>query len=120
DEWYINLNLFKFYVDEEIDYPKRKMPIEYDFKSARTYVTLLKLPKGWKVSDLPENKSFHNAVWGFDIKYDSKNNYVVLTQEFDNDHLLLTNDQFQQFNKVLENLYPQYKKILTLAKITSP
>jgi len=120
DEWYINLNLFKFYVDEEIDYPKRKMPIEYDFKSTRTYVTLLKLPKGWKVGDLPENKSFHNGVWGFDIKYDSKNNYVVLTQEFDNDHLMLTNDQFEQFNKVLENLYPQYKKTLTLAKISTP
>jgi len=120
DEWYLNLNLFKFYVDEEIDYPKRKMPIDYDYKSMRTYVTMLKLPDGWKASDIPENKSFHNAVWGFDINYDTKKNYVVLTQEFDNDHLMLTYDQFEPFNKVLENLYPQYKKTLTLSKSSAP
>jgi hypothetical protein len=116
DDWYLNLNLFKFYVDEEIDYPKRKMPIEYSFKTTRVFVTLLRLPKGWKVSDLPGNKSFHNSVWGFDLKYELKNDYVVLMQEFDNDYLMINNDQFEQHNKVLENLYPQYKLILSLTK----
>ncbi len=120
DEWYLNLNLFKFYVDQEIDYPKRKMPIQYDFKSVTNYVVLLKLPKGWKVGDLPESKSFHNPVWGFDMTYDVEGNYVVMAQRFDNDQLLLTSDQFEQFNKVLENLYPQYKKTLTLSKSSAP
>jgi hypothetical protein len=120
NEWYLNLNLFKFYLDEEIEYPKRKMPIEYDFKSVRTYVTLLKLPNGWKVSDLPENKSFHNSVWGFDLKYEVEGDYVVLTQQFDSDQIMLTSDQFEQSNKVLEYLYPQYKKTLTLLKNPAP
>lgn len=116
DEWYLNLNLFKFYVDEQIDYPKRKMPIEHDFKWTKTYVTLLKLPEGWQTGGLPEGKSFHNTVWGFDLRYEIKGGYVVLTQRFDNNHLILNSDQFAASNQVLENLYPQYKKTLTLVK----
>jgi hypothetical protein len=116
DEWYLNLNLFKFYVDEEIDYPKRKMPIEYNFKYIKRYITLLKIPPGFQVESIPEGKSFHNNVWGFDLTYEQKGNWLILTQEFDNDHLQITSDQFEAWNKVLENLYPLYKETVSLTK----
>jgi hypothetical protein len=119
DEWYLNLNLFKFYVDEEIDYPKRKMPIAYNFKYISKFVTLLKIPEGYQVESVPESKSFHNNVWGFDLKYELKGNWLILTQQFDNDHLQITNDQFEAWNKVLENLYPLYKETISLSKSTS-
>ncbi len=115
-DYYMNLNLFKFFVSEEIDYPKRKIPIEYSFKSVKKYVTLLKLPDGFKVSYLPQGKSYHNSVWGFDLKYEQKGNWVILTQEYDNDELLLTPDKFENWNKVLENLFPLYKETLSLSK----
>jgi len=114
---YLNLNLFKFYNDEQIDYPKRKIPIEYSFKFIKKYVTMLKVPEGYKVSYLPKSKNFHNKVWGFDLQYEQKGNYVILTQIFDNENLMLTNDQFEQWNKVLENLLPLYKETLSLTKI---
>jgi hypothetical protein len=116
EEYYLNLNLFKFYESEQIDYPRRKMPVSYNFKSVRKYVTMLKVPDGYKVTFLPQSKSFHNTIWGFDLKYEQKGNWVILTQEFDNDNLLLTSDQFQPWNKVLENLLPLYKETLSLAK----
>jgi len=117
DEYYLNLNLFKFFEHEEIDYPKRKVPIEYSFKSTKKYVTLLKIPSGYKLGYLPQGKSFHNKVWGFDFRYEQKGNWIVLTQEFDNDNLMLTSDQFEAWNKVLENLLPLYKETLSLTKI---
>jgi hypothetical protein len=117
DEYYLNLNLFKFYANEQIDHPRRKVPVEYDFKYIKKYVTMLKIPEGYKLSYLPQGKAFHNQIWGFDLQYQQKGSYVILTQEFDNENLLLTNDQFELWNKVLENLSPLYKETLSLTKI---
>jgi Transglutaminase-like superfamily len=116
NEWYLNLNLFKFYVHDEIDYPKRKMPIEYNFLDQRNYTIALKIPDSYKVGYLPAGKSYHNAVWGFDLGYDQKGDELILKQEFDNDHLMLQPDQFADWNKVLENLFPLYKETVTLSK----
>lgn len=117
NEYFLNLNLFKFFADEQIDYPRRKMPVEYDFKYVRKYVTMLKIPEGYKLTYLPEGKSFHNKIWGFDLQYQQKGDYVMLSQEFDNENLLITADQFETWNKVLENLLPLYKETLSLTKI---
>jgi hypothetical protein len=116
DEWYLNLNLFKLYEHEEIDFPKRKMPIQFDFLSRKKLVIVLKMPNGFQTGDVPEGKSFHNDVWGFDLKYEKTANTIVLTQEFDNDHLLLQPAQFEPWNKVLEQLFPLYKESVSLAK----
>ncbi len=116
NEWYLNMNLFKFYEHEEIDYPKRKSPIEYNFRDKRKYVVVLRIPDGYQVSNLPKSKSFHNDVWGFDINYEQKGNTLVMTQQFDNDYLMLEPAQFEAWNKVLENLFPLYKESLGLAK----
>ena len=115
-DYYLNLNLFKFFVDEQIDYPKRKIPIEYEYKYVKKYVTLLKIPAGYTLSYLPQGKSYHNKVWGFDMQYQQKDNMIILTQEFDNENLALQNNDFQQWNKVLENLLPLYKETLSLTK----
>ncbi|MBL7744354.1 MAG: DUF3857 and transglutaminase domain-containing protein [Chitinophagaceae bacterium] len=116
DEWYLNLNLFKFYEHGEIDYPKRNTPIEHDYKNKTKYVTILNIPEGYKVSYLPESRSFRNDVWGFDITYEQKKNQVVMTQTFENNHLLLQPDKFQAWNKVLENLFPLYRETISLSK----
>ena len=116
DDWYLNMNLFKFYQHEEIDYPKRKMPIEEDFLSKRRYVVMLKIPKGYQISSLPSGKSYHNSVWGFDLSYEQKGDWLVLTQQFENNHLLLKPDQFSDWNKVLENLFPLYRESVSLTK----
>lgn len=116
DEWYLNLNLLKLYEHEEIDYPKRKMPVEYDFRFIKKYVTVLTIPDGYKVSYLPQSKSFKNDVWGFTMNYEQKGNTLILSQEFYNDHLLLTADLFKAWNEVLEHLFPLYKESISLSK----
>jgi hypothetical protein len=117
DDCYLNLNLFKFYQNGRIDNVKRKAPIEHDFNYIKKYVTLFKLPAGYKVSFLPKSKVYHNKVWGFDMQYEQKGDWIILSQEFDNQNLMLTNDEFGQWNNILENLFPLYKETLSLTKI---
>jgi len=116
NEYYLNLNLFKFFTNERIDYPARKVPVSHDFYYKKKFVTVLKVPDGFKVTYLPQSKSYYNKVWGFDIKYQQTGNQVIMTQEFDNDKLMLTADQFAGWNTVLQNLFPLYKETLSLEK----
>ena len=115
-ERYLNLNLFKFFEHQEIDFPKRESPIEIDFKSVRKYITILKIPEGYRIGYFPKGKSFHNEVWGFDVNYEVKGDRLILSQEFDNDHLMIQPAQFEAWNKVLENLFPLYKETVVLTK----
>jgi hypothetical protein len=116
DDWYLNMNLFKFYEHEEIDYPKRKMPIQFNFHSTKKFVVVLKIPDGYQVTELPAGKTFHNKVWGFDMAYEKKGDAVILTQAFDSDQLMLQPDQFEAWNKVLEQLFPLYKESISISK----
>ncbi|MCG7860076.1 hypothetical protein MD537_24055, partial [Flavihumibacter sediminis] len=75
------------------------------------------IPEGYKVSYLPKGKSFRNYIWGFDIQYEQKNNQIIMTQEFYNEHLLLQPEHFKEWNEVLENLFPQYKESISISKI---
>lgn len=116
DEYYLNLNLFKFYEHEHIDYPRRTMPVELPFHFKKRYITILHIPAGYTVGYLPKAKSYKNDIWGYEMKYEHIGNTVILTQEFINEHLLIYPSQFQQWNKVLESLIPNYNESISLIK----
>jgi hypothetical protein len=116
NEWFINMNLFKSYLHEEIDYPRRTMPIEFPFLGQRINVVILNIPPGYEVTYLPPGKTYHNAVWGFTMNYEQKGRQLIFTQEFDDDHLILQPSEFADWNKVLENLYPLYHSTISLQK----
>jgi len=116
DDWFLNLNLHKLFEHQEIDYPRRKLPVEFNYKYERQYVTILEIPKEYELSYLPQGKSYKNEVWGFDLSYEAKKQQVILTQHFENNDLLLPAEKFQAWNKVLENLLPAYKETISLSK----
>jgi hypothetical protein len=117
NDYFLNLNLFKLYQGSRLEIPERKVPLANSFKYSRRYVTILNIPDGYKLSYLPKSKSYHNKVWGFDLNYEQKDNQVILIQQFDNENMVITNDQFALWNNVLDNLFPLYKEILSLSKI---
>jgi hypothetical protein len=116
DEWLMNLNLFRLFEHQEIDFPKRKLPIEFDFLNTNRYTVALKIPKGYISSYVPENLNYKNDTWGYQLTYKVENDTLYLTQQFDTDHLLLQLSQFEQWNKVLEVLFPHYKQSIVLSK----
>ncbi len=117
DEYYLNLNLFRFFENQKIDFPKRATPIEQDFKFIKKYVTILELPKGYKINYLPKGNTFRNSACGISINYEQKGNKIILTQEYDNNDLLLTADKFDAWNKALDNLFAMYKETLSFSKL---
>lgn len=116
NEWFVNLNLYKWYTGAEIDYPKRKIPIEYPFLKHSSYVTIIKVPANYTVTYVPQSDEFKNEVWGYVLKYKQTEDTVSLTQEFDDNFLMLYPGQFQDWNKVLEHLFPNYKQTLSFTK----
>lgn len=116
DEWFLNLNLFKWYEHQEIDFPKRKMPVEFSFLKRSFYVTTLRIPEGYKTSFIPKTDVYKNDVWGFTMNYSSSKNTITLSQEFDTDQLMLYPNQFEAWNKVLEQLFPNYKQTVSISK----
>ncbi len=116
EEWMINMNLFKWYEGEEIDFPKRKVPISFDYLSTSSYTMVLKIPEGFKPSYVPKAKEYKNDVWGFSMRYHADKQTISMTQEFDTNTLLLQPKDFEDWNKVLEQLFPQYKQTVLLSK----
>lgn len=116
DEYYVNLNLFRFFEHQQIDYPKRKIPVEIDYKYISRYVTILEIPDGYKAGYIPEAVSYSNDIWGYSMKYELSDKRIMLTQEFHNNHLLLQPADFQQWNLVLEHLLPNYNESVSLEK----
>jgi hypothetical protein len=76
----------------------------------------LKIPDGYKVSYIPPSKTYHNDVWGFDLTYEEKPGELILSQQFDTEQLMLYPNQFEAWNKVLENLFPLYKESILISK----
>jgi hypothetical protein len=116
DEWFVNMNLQRFFLGEEIDFPKRKMPVEKEFLFENRYVVALKIPEGYTASYIPEGKSYRNELWGFDLSYRSEKGLVICTLQLTNNSLMIHADKFEQWNKVLEQLGPLYKEIVILSK----
>jgi hypothetical protein len=116
DELFVNLNLFKVYEHQEIDFPKRTMPIEFQFLEQTSYVTALKIPEGSKITYTPESESFKNDVWGFSMNYQVNKGMIYLSQQFTTNQLMLYPAKFEQWNKVLEHLFPHYKQTVALSK----
>ena len=116
DEWFLNLNLFKWYEHQEIDFPKRKMPIQFTFLNSSSYVTVLKIPDGYSSSYIPKAEPFKNDVWGYNMNYNSSKDTIYFSQGFDTDQLMMYPNQFEAWNKVLEHLFPNYKQTVSLRK----
>jgi transglutaminase-like putative cysteine protease len=116
DDRFINLHLQKHFEHEEIDFPKRKIPVSYRFRYETGVVTMLKRPEGYKTEFLPEAKSFENETWGYRMQYREDGQWIVLDKYFTNNHLYIFPDRFESWNKVLEVLLPQYKASVSLTK----
>jgi transglutaminase-like putative cysteine protease len=117
DEYYLNLNLFRFFENSKIEIGKRNVPIAHDFKYSKKYVTILNLPTGYKLTYMPKGQVYNAGEMSFSLSYEQKNNQVIFIQEYTNNELILTQDKFESWNKMLDVLFPTYKEILSFSKI---
>jgi hypothetical protein len=110
---YFNMNLDKSFTGDIIE-DNRKQAKENDFKYINESISVLEVPENYKVKHLPENATFSNDVFGFDITYTVIDDQVILKRQFFVDYLLLEKDKFEQWNEVIKKLSNAYRDALIL------
>jgi hypothetical protein len=116
DEYYINLNLHKFFTSSVIDTSERKIPVEYRFKYLINQYTELEMPQGYTVNYLPKDFSFKNDLLEINITYKKQSNKIVACQQVKNKMMFLESKDFLAFNSAVQQLSNQYKEQLVLVK----
>jgi transglutaminase-like putative cysteine protease len=116
DEYYINLNLDKFYTASAIDTAKRKIPVENNYKYIVTQYTVLDVPPAYMVSYLPKNFNYSDNLVDFSIQYMKENNKVIATQQIKSNVLFMQPSDFVKWNAAVKELSSQYKEQLVLQK----
>ncbi|WP_291723644.1 DUF3857 domain-containing protein [Bernardetia sp.] len=116
DEIYINMNMEKAFSNDEIDTEERKAPIENDYLYQTNNSTFLKIPEGYEIEYLPENSSFKNDLFGYEIKYEKLEGKVKFTHNYYKNYLLLNNESFEDWNKMIKEVNKAYREVIILKK----
>ena len=116
NELYINLNLEKLLEGQLIDTSKRKVAREIDYKYVIKQCHILEIPAGYKSTYLPKNFNFDNDLFGLKITYELKGNSIIAYQEVINKSIMVNPSQFNELNRAVRAVMPQYKEAVVLEK----
>ncbi len=116
-EVFINPNLVKTWADKRIE-PSRKLDIKYDHRWSENNVITLAIPAEYEVTNLPPNASFDNPEFGFDVKYEQKNNQIFIYSKLTLNTILLKKANFGDWNKMIDKLTDSYNEVILLKKKT--
>lgn len=116
NELYINLNLEKLLEGQLIDTAKRKIAKEIQYKYQVKQYHILEIPGGYKSTYLPQNFSFDNDIFSLKITYEIKNNSIIAYQEVVSKLIMVKPSQFNEWNRAIKAVMPQYKEAIVLEK----
>lgn len=115
DEMYINLNLHRSYQNQWIDAKERTVPQENDYKNISRQIVVLEVPKGYHVTYLPPPfEKGSDKLWKCKINYENSGNTIRLIKEFEMNTLYIEPEQFEENNKLVEELRKQYQESIIL------
>lgn len=115
DEIYINMNMEKAFSNDEIE-KDRKSPIENDYLFKANNDIFLQIPEGYEIEYLPENSDFNNDLFGYSIKYKREGNKIKFTHNYYKNYLLLNNESFEDWNKMIKEVNKAYREVIILKK----
>jgi Transglutaminase-like enzymes, putative cysteine proteases len=114
-EWYINLNLQRSYDNQWINMKERMVSQENSYKNITRQIVTLEIPKGYHVSYLPPAfEKGSNKLWKYSLRYENAGKAVRLIKEFEMNTLYIEPEQFEENNKLVEDLRKQYKESIIL------
>lgn len=115
---YVNLNLDS-YLEEFVvkDLDTRIHPIENDYRKSYSYSCSLKIPEGYAVDFIPENKEENYGDFLFKVDYKVENGTVNYTKEITSKFLMLQKNDFKKYDEFCTNLSKINQQKLTLKKL---
>jgi hypothetical protein len=114
-EVFINPNLVKTWAEKRIE-TDRKTDIKYDHKWSENNVVILPIPADYVVTNLPPNAAFSNPEFSFEVKYEQKNNQIVIHNKLTLNTILLKKANFNDWNKMIVALTDSYNEVISLKK----
>ncbi|MEZ5023774.1 MAG: transglutaminase domain-containing protein [Chitinophagales bacterium] len=116
DEIYVNLTLDKTYSDFNLN-PKRKVPYEKPFKSKNDLTVILDIPAGYEATYIPENQEFKKDQFGFSFNVSQQGNQIIQKFTMYDDFLLLGQENFDDWNKMIRSIKKVNRESIILNKI---
>jgi hypothetical protein len=117
DEIYINLNLDKSPWLNKVDTTSQYSPISNDFYFTEKHITRFQIPEGYRVTFIPGDDHFEHENFKYSLKYKQEDNSIVLEKVIVGEFLLLLDNKFNDWNKMLEQLTKNYRLSLVLKKV---
>jgi transglutaminase-like putative cysteine protease len=115
NELYINMQMEKQFMNDLMD-ADRQAPREFEYKTIDRNVNTLEIPKGYKVSYMPDNSSYSTPLFGYNIKYTVKGNTIVNESSIYINTLMINPSDFAEWNKMIHKLTRAYNESVTLTK----
>jgi len=119
DEMYINMNLNRDYSNSKIEIDKTKYDKKVDYKKQSEFITVLNIPEGYSVEYIPDNLSYDNNYFGFEIIYslDKASKTLSQTRKMYFKELRIPRSEFKKWNKMMKELNNGYRQTVVLKKI---
>ena len=117
DNIYINLNLSNVYVNLKQLKEDRIQDLSLDYKTLNTSKYYFKIPEGYKINYLPENKSFKNDNFSYDIHYELRGETIEYSLVMKINTLLVKKDMFNDWNAMLKQVNSDDKDVVVLKKL---
>ncbi|MCL2132124.1 MAG: DUF3857 domain-containing protein [Lentimicrobiaceae bacterium] len=115
DEIYINLNLDKELTNARWE-QKYTVPMEYDYLTETTYITVFELPDDYILEHIPENMEIDNEIFSAGFVYELKDNAVHFKKYLINKKLIVPAELSDLYNETVEKVCKMYKQCVVLKK----
>ncbi|KGO95532.1 transglutaminase domain-containing protein [Flavobacterium enshiense] len=113
DEIFVNLNLDKAFESLTLE-EDRKYGIELDYLTYNNANYDLEIPKGYAVSYLPKNTNFNNDLMEVEIKYEQKENKIILSTKIKVKKIFFEKSEKDLWNQSVKNLKKAYNESIIL------
>lgn len=117
DKIYINLNIDRSLSNSDVEIKDRKYSKKIDYHFEKNFTTNFEIPAGYKASYVPDDMSFDDPKYGFNIRYEVKDNVIIQTKSIYVKTLSIQTDEFENWNRFIKSLLKAYKKSIILEHI---
>jgi Domain of Unknown Function with PDB structure (DUF3857)/Transglutaminase-like superfamily len=115
NEVFINPHLTRMWTDRRIE-DTRRNDWKYNYQQTEEYITVLPIPAGQVVTNLPANVAFSHSKFGFEVSYEQTESQIIVRNKLLLNTLLVKKEDFAEWNKMIAALNDAYTEVISLKK----
>ena len=114
-QYFVNMNVKRTFADKHIDTAGRNVANYYDYRQRIQEVVVLEIPKGMKVTHIPDTaQGSADGLWSYKISYRKDKDKITLTKEYELNTIAASPKQFADNNKMVDDLTKYYRESVVL------